>query len=373
MAAKIQEPIARNVYRTGDALIPELDKDIFFGREDLKEELKNKVLSSPNMPMFLVHGQCGVGKTSLLKFLPGILSTKFKVVYMDMQFIDSIYDWLASIQDEFDGTLGIDSIMTLTALNNIAGSTGNGVGRVSSKIHGKYWLKTWKLLQTHLEEAAQKVNCKIILAFDEYEKIHYYFQKDPEAAENLLITMQNFSHQQNKIVFLFMGTALFSELKEPRWSNCFVQAVRLKVDYLDKNATFQLIDVAKLEFSQEILDRIYHLTRGHPTLVQKICHEMVNIANLSRCRQMTMKDLENILENHVYVQENGVTEVFWDQFCQEGTMKTTVMQIIKGEKPGDLRATFTLSQHGFIIKDKGSFKMRVPIFKNWIKKFGEKI
>ena len=83
------------------------------------------------------------------------------------------------------------------------------------------------------------------------------------------------------------------------WSNYFVQAVLLKVDYLKKDETFKLINAVNLEYPWEILERIYHLTRGHPTLVQRICHEMVNIANTRHRKKMTMKDLEEILEKHI--------------------------------------------------------------------------
>jgi hypothetical protein len=85
--------------------------------------------------------------------------------------------------------------------------------------------------------------------------------------------MRGFSQHQNKIVFLFVGASLFSELKEPNWSNYFVQAVLLKVDYLKKDETLKLINVVNLEYPKKVMEKIYHLTQGQPTLVQRICHE----------------------------------------------------------------------------------------------------
>ncbi|MCP5107464.1 MAG: ATP-binding protein [bacterium] len=350
LEAKNREPVTRNVYRAGDALNPGFDKNIFLGREDLKDELQKKILSSPQMPMFLINGQRRVGKTSLLKFLPEILGTRFKVVYMDLQPTDGIDEWLRNLKKEFDLSLNIDS-PPLPQTEN--------------------WLDTWKALQNHLEEAAKKEESKIILAFDEYEKAHYHFQKDPEAAANLLDAMRSFSQHQNKIVFLFVGAALFSELKNPLWSNYFVQAVLLKVDYLEKDETVKLINVAQLEYPQEALDEIYRLTQGHPTLVQRICHEMVNTANTQHRKTMTMTDLETILAKHIYRPQNGVVEVFWGQFCAGETRKTTVRQIIGGQSPTDKKALFALHEHGFIVKEADGYKMRVPIFKEWVKRFGD--
>ena len=98
----------------------------------------------------------------------------------------------------------------------------------------------------------QKEECKIILAFDEYEKIHYLFEKDPGSATLLLDAMRSFSQHQNKIVFMFVGAALFVELKNPDWSNYFVQAVLLEVDYLDKKDTLKLVEVANLDYPMEL-------------------------------------------------------------------------------------------------------------------------
>ncbi len=304
------------------------------------------------MPMFLVQGQRRVGKTSLLKFLPEILGARFKVIYMDLQPLSGIEEWFAGIQKEFDRSLNI-AHKPLPQLKN------------------KNWLAAWKALQKHLQEAAQKEENKIILTFDEYEKAHYFFQKDPEAAENLLGAMRSFSQHQDKIVFLFVGAALFSELKDPHWSNYFVQAVRLRVDYLKKEDTLKLIAAAGLDYPPQVPEEIYRLTQGHPTLIQRICHEMVNTANTGNRKTMTEADLEEVLQKHIYSPQNGVCEVFWGQFCGEQIMKDTVRQIIEGKKPADKKSLFRLQEHGFIVEEKGVYRLRAPIFETWVSRFGD--
>jgi hypothetical protein len=84
-----------------------------------------------------------------------------------------------------------------------------------------------------------------------------------------------------------------------------------------------------------------------------------------------MEDLDEILEKHIYRPKNGVTEVFWGQFCDEETLKTMVRQVIAGETPTDKKSLFKLTEHGFVIQEKDHYKMRVPIFEEWIKQFGE--
>lgn len=352
LAARTMEPITRNVYRSGEALTPEYDREIFLGRNDLRDELQHKILTSARMPLFLIHGQRRVGKTSLLKFLPGILGPRFKVVYMDVQPIAGIYQWLDGLKTQFDQAFGIDPA-PLPAPNE------------------NNWAAAWQSLQNHLHNAAQKQECKIILAFDEYEKIHKHLQKQIDAAEELLDAMRSFSQHQDKIVFLFVGAALFTELKDPHWSNYFVQAAPLKVDYLKKEDTLKLIAVAPLVYPAEVTEEIFRLTQGHPALVQRICHEMVNIANTQHRKQMFASDLDQVLTSHIYRQQNGVVEVFWGQFCGEESMKTTVRQIIDGKQPTDKKSLFKLLEHGFVLPEKDYYKMRAPIFTEWVKRFGD--
>jgi len=257
LIAQSTEPVTRNRYRAGDALNPQFDRLIFMERDDLKDALQQKILTSPQMPLFLIHGQRRVGKTSLLKFLPHILGPRFKVVFLDLQNLDSVHQWLTDIQHTFHKAL------ELPVPARLPGTDSN-------------WSQTWKTLQWQLETAAAQKEYKIILAFDEYEKLHRRMQTDPAAAADLLDAMRSFSQHQNKIVFLFVGATFFSELDLPRWSDYFVQAVLLEVDYLTAPQTRRLIEVAGLDYPDEVIDRIYYLTQGHPTLVQRICHEMVN-------------------------------------------------------------------------------------------------
>lgn len=354
LTAEAQEPITTNKYRVGEALNPEIDQDVFVGREDLKSTLQNRILTSVSMPLFLIHGQRRVGKTSLIKFLPYILGSGFKVIFLDLQALRSIDDWFIQIRRGFNEALVIFE-------ENVIASPESS------------WLDSWLHLQQHMEKSAYMEEQKIVFAFDEYEKVHQHFQKDPPAAVDLLGAMRSFSQHQNRIIFLFVGTYLFYELRDPEWSNYFVQSVRLKVDYLGKEDVFKLIRVSLLDFPREVLEEIFRLTQGHPTLLQKICYEMVNIANTQNRRMITLNDLGEILNRYILIPQNGVNEIFWQQFCKEEKMKTTVRQIIDGREPVEKKSLFILLEHGFVVKHGQSFQMRVPIFEMWINRFGDYI
>jgi hypothetical protein len=107
--------------------------------------------------------------------------------------------------------------------------------------------------------------------------------------------------------------------------------------------------------------------------VQRICHEMVNIANTALRRRMTPADLDYVLEAHVYRPQNGVTDVFWRQFREQPALKQAVREVLAGTAPTDKKALFALREHGFILPEKDYYRMRVPIFQTWVEKFGEAI
>ena len=81
--------------------------------------------------------------------------------------------------------------------------------------------------------------------------------------------MRSFSQHQNKVVFLFVGAALFSELKDPNWSEYFVQAQRFRVDYLSQEESICLItEPVSLLYPRVISQQMFELTQGHPALLQ---------------------------------------------------------------------------------------------------------
>ncbi|OQX14659.1 MAG: hypothetical protein BWK80_41635, partial [Desulfobacteraceae bacterium IS3] len=185
---------------------------------------------------------------------------------------------------------------------------------------------------------------------------------------------RSFSQHQNHVVLLFTGLMLFSDLGEPDFSRYFVHALRLKVDYLKKEDSLKLITQPYPEFRliypDELAEEMYRLTVGHPALLQHICFEMVNRANILQKRNMNNEDLQAVLEL-VLDRQNMVMSNFWRQFCN-GTLKETVREIMQGIKPGHKADFLRLLDYGFITEDKEkSYKLRVPLFEQWIEKHGE--
>lgn len=350
--------IVSNPYQTGDPLEPERHQAIFKGREDLRDKLLLKLRNAEQMPLFLIQGQRRVGKTSLLKFLKELLGEGYKIVRLDLQGASDCRDvptWMEAIRREFNLTLRLQEAETWKASDD--------------------WLASWADLSQYLEAKTQEQHYKVIIAMDEYEGLHEKGLKAfPEKGGHLLGAMRSFSQHQHQVVFLFAGVKLFTELEQPRWSDYFVQVQKLPVGYLKEKDSLSLITAPyenfPIQYLAEVPQHIYYLTQGHPALVQTICYKLVERFNTMTKKSLNMADLNSVLTQEILLEDNPVLANFWSQFCEQESVKETVRAIIQEQAIEDKQALRLLYRHEFIVKDeRGQFKMRVPLFEQWVRKF----
>jgi hypothetical protein len=351
--AKQYESIATNKYQTGGALSATYNQDVFMQRDDLKEKLATLLYTTQNFSVFFLQGQRRVGKTSLLKFMPQILGNRFKVVNFSLQGrVTSAPDFLAKWHATFCQHFGLKNVVFAQQAT---------------------WGETFaETLAPLFKQTAKDKNCKIILALDEYEELHEHLSKDTEQAAALLGAIRHFTQHQSEVSIMFVGLQFFSELQNPNWNEYFPQSVPIKVEYLNRAKTYQLIEVSTLDFEDGMKQRIYDLTQGHPSLIQKICYELVQIANRDGRRRLTFKDLDESLTTMIYIPVNGVTDIFWTQNCNQAIDKEIVWAVIeqRAMPPNARQRLRRLIEYGFILEEGNSYRMRVPIFETWVKRFG---
>jgi len=355
--AELFEPIASNLYKSGEALQAQFDDRIFVGRNDLKDALSFEILTARQMPLFLIQGQRRVGKTSLLNFLPLLLGPRFKIVSYDLQGLEdrTLSGFFFALRNTINKAFGIREETAWNPPDD--------------------WLRTWGEFREYVEQLTNGKDFKLVLAFDEYEILHDdIFQRDPQQAARLLGAMRSFSQSQNQVVFLFVGARFFSDLQQPNWNEYFVQVKHLRVDYLKRPDVLHLIQRPTPDFglvyADDLANRIFDLTQGHPALVQQICSEMVNLANMTNHRRMTHEDLDQVLREKTLFRENLTIQIFWTQFCAPAE-RATVKQILAGETPTDPVSRYRLELHGYIVKDGDNWNMRVPLFEQWLRKYIE--
>jgi hypothetical protein len=352
LEAATEEPIAANIYRGGEKLKLD-DKALFLGRADLRDAFKKRVVTATQMPLFFVQGQRRVGKSSLLAFLPTFLDRGFTVVQFDMQEHPNLsFPVLLQKIRERVYSVVLSEKPPETPLS-------------------EDWNAAWQAFREELDTMAATREAKIVLAIDEYEELHKILQTDEAAGAALLGAMRSWSQSQNRVVFLFAGADFFSDLKKPNWGDYFVQSERLYVDYLGHKDSLALINLVGLKYPPALLERMYHETQGHPCLLQKICREIVTIANKEgrESRAIVEDDYENALKRVLLTPDDGVVNIFWNQFCENRGLKPCIRQILRGEMPEDERSLLVLEDHRFIVRYGASVRMRVPLFELWLRRY----
>ncbi len=325
---------------------------MFFGREDLRQNLAREIMTAAEMPLFLILGQRRVGKTSLLNFLPELLGSGFVVISQDLQddHIESVPSWLADLRRRIAKQLERDD-GDWTPPNE--------------------WLAAWQGLREWLEGIEAEGGRKLILALDELEQLHSYLIKDQGQGNRLLAAIRSFSQHQNRVVLLFVGATPLSELRDPDWSQYFVQTQPFRVDYLARPDALRLItEPVPLEYPDAITERLFALTQGHPDLLQRLCRQLVSIANREDRHAMSMADLDEAVAA-VLVRDLAPIERFWNEFCRGPACRACIEQILAGETPTDRLSLIRLEEHGYVVLDQGRPRLRVPLFEGWLHKYRE--
>jgi hypothetical protein len=235
------------------------------------------------------------------------------------------------------------------------------------------WLTAWAAFESWLAAAAERSGQRLILAFDEYEALHDYLSEEPVRGARLLAAIRSFTQHQARVCLLFAGATPFSELRDPDWARFFVQAVRVRVDYLDRPSALRLITgpVPSMRFPPEVPERLWELTVGHPALLQRLCKELVDIANRDGRRAMTMADLDEALARGID-RETAPMNRFWSEFCVAPACRNCIEAILAGRNPAAdpalIAACMRLADHGYIIEGGGRWRLRVPLFEDWLRR-----
>lgn len=118
----------------------------------------------------------------------------------------------------------------------------------------------------------------ILLAIDEFEEIRAGIEAGTLETEVLAYLRSQIQHRA-RIVFLLCGSAA---LLEPFWAPLTNLTAHYELSPLDFDQSMTLIRrpiAGLLSVDDEAVDRIWQFAKGHPFLIQTICHRLVSFAN----------------------------------------------------------------------------------------------
>lgn len=264
---------------------------LFVGRSEIIERI-NQMLMQDKCPPLLLFGQRRMGKTSLLLNLSHFLTSSIIPCFVDCQ-------GLAGYQNSEELVPEFVELVRQSALRFRNVELPAFKGQSSSNGSLYQMLNQWVAATEAQLESRQQT---LLLAMDEFESLEAIMNADLKLAKIYLGFARHTVQHHPRFKILLAGTHLPEEM--PLWRDFLINARVLKIDYLTRSETLQLIEQPvkpfPLTYAPEVSQAIYKLTRGHPYLVQSLCFELVMLKNeqpLSSRFRVTPQDLELALRN----------------------------------------------------------------------------
>ena len=262
--------------------------DVFVGRDDVFDFIKENMLGTHQNNVIILHGQRRTGKTSVLYRLGQVMSESHYGVLIDMQGKPARgeADFLFSIADDITFALEDHDIFV------------DAPNREDFEEQPEFFFRSRFLrsLRPHLNGK------NLLLLFDEFEELQRRVE-DGRLQPEIFQFLRNLMQHDERVDFVFSGTHKLEELGAEYWSILFNIAAYKPITFLSDADMVRLIrnPIAdyNLEYDPLAEERIIKVTAGHPYFAQLVLHEMVVLHNESQRSYMTVMDVDNGLERIV--------------------------------------------------------------------------
>jgi hypothetical protein len=256
-------------YVIGMPLSPQ--QEIFVGRREISLDIE-RFLLTPNCPPLFLYGQRRMGKTSLLNNLGRLLPTTILPLFVDLQgpasWATDHTGFLYSLAQNMIASARQQRELQLPYLSREALGS-------DPFVHFNEWLNEVEQL------AAGHGQTTILLALDEFEALDDALAKGRFEETAVLGLLRHIIQHRTRFKLLLAGSHTLAEFQ--RWASYLINVRLLHLDYLHEEEARQLIERPIQEFplryETAASQRVLSLTRGHPFLVQLLCHEIVALKN----------------------------------------------------------------------------------------------
>jgi hypothetical protein len=301
-----------------------------------------------------LHGPRRMGKSSLLRQLPRLLGPDFAPCYLDLQYpgaTDSAPRLLHAMGNAMaEGLLARRIAAKPPMLEYLRDDT---FGRF-----GDWLAKVNDLLPENL---------RIVLALDEYEKLHERSAAGAAWVNEILDLTRHWMQHHPRLCLLFTGMHAFSQLG-PAWTSRFVSVRKIRVSFLQREALIPILTNPVREFDMRwdegALETLLDATAGQPFLSQAVAFEVVQYLNENDRKVATVRDIESAC---VRAMDSGAAyfENVWDDIGIDG--RSLVRDICRGSASTDeLSAARVRVQEQELIDAELQFK--VPLVERWIRR-----
>jgi hypothetical protein len=367
-------------YVIGMPLSPE--QEIFVGRRQISLDIE-RFLLMPNCPPLFLYGQRRMGKTSLLNNLGRLLPSTILPLFVDLQgpaaWASDHTGFLYSLAQAMISSARVQRGLRLPYLSREA------LGG-DPFVYFDEWLN--ELEQVLADHDLQTV----LLALDEFEALDDALQKGRLEETAVLGLLRHIIQHRPRFKLLLAGSHALAEFQH--WASYLINVRLLHLDYLHENEARQLIERPIQEFplryepaaSQRVLD----LTRGHPFLVQLLCHEIVALKNQqppSERRLAQLVDVETAVAQALAHGDLYFADIYYNRVDEAGLAILNALaaqgeggQLSQAELSQQLPQIDTLNQtltrlqqRELVENSSGGYRFQVELVRRWFDQMAQPV
>jgi len=319
-----------NPYATGRPLGP--GSPVFFGRDDLFGFVRENLGGLGRENILLLVGQRRMGKTSLLRQLPGHLGEAYLAVYLDCQALG------------FEG--GVAGLLYDIALEIVEALASQGIDGEPPALDDLTERPTHAFEKEFLPQVVQALDGRVLLLlFDEFEELEMR-SRGGELSPTVFPYLRHLMQHSQHLAFLFAGTHRLEDLTAHYWSILFNIALYRRVGALDAGSARRLIvepvQGYGLVYDDLAVDKMLRVTGGHPYFLQLLCYALVNLHNRERRNYLTIEDVNRTLAEIVGFGEAHLAFLWGESSPQEQAVLLALAQLLSVGEPGTQGAIFGL-------------------------------
>jgi type I restriction enzyme M protein len=294
--------------------------DVFFGRDSLLQRIKNQIQGGNTV---LLEGNRRSGKSSILRHLEGKDTIPgWIAVFADFQSAEgdktkagmpseAVWRSLAGAIVKGLAPLKIDlplpngGILKAGSLLGYMKACREGIGESAP------WEDFLEYFQTILM-TLDGLNLGLVLMIDEFDKLQEGIDNgvtSPQIPENIRYLIQ--AHP--RFAAVMTGSRRMQRLRHEYWSALYGLGNQIPVTALDPESARELITEpveGRLNYTNEAVDFVIHLTARQPFLIQYLCNRIFELATHEKSRSISRNLVEEAAR--LFVRDNEHFASLWD-------------------------------------------------------------
>jgi len=326
--SETQADLGGSPYICGGPVPPERN-DVFFGREELLDQVRRQIIQSGNV--VLLEGNRRSGKSSILWHLAGPEAVPgWMGIYCSFQRAEGSREGVGVPTAEVFRAIANSIAKSLQYLggeiplpNGTILPVGTGIKDALARktvikdacrdgiSEGSPFSDFLDYAEVALEKLAER-GFGLLLMLDEFDKLQEGIKSgitSPQVLDNIRFLVQTYP----RFSAILTGSRRLQKLREEYWSALFGIGTRFGVSSLPVEAARRLVTEpvkGKLTFSHEAVELAIALTASHPYLLQCLCNRVFDMAAQLKTRSVTLDLVNQAAE--VLVEDNEHFASAWN-------------------------------------------------------------